>query len=74
MENCNLTAREVEIVRLLSEGGTYASIAECLGISKHTVGSHIKAVYRKLGVHSSAAAVFNATAFLQEGLTAGGAV
>lgn len=74
MENCNLTAREIEIVCLLSQGGTYASIAECLGISRHTVGSHIKAVYRKLGVHSSAAAVFNASAFLQQGLAARGAL
>ena len=58
MDRCYLTARELEVVRLLSQGCTYARIAQRLGISEHTVTSHIKNAYRKLDVHTAAAAVF----------------
>jgi DNA-binding CsgD family transcriptional regulator len=34
--------------------------AAALGISGHTVGTHIKNAYRKLEVHSAAAAVMRA--------------
>ena len=56
----NLTPREVDVVRLLSLGCTYSQVAERLGISEHTVTSHIKNAYRKLDVHTAAAAVFRA--------------
>ncbi|HEU4922592.1 MAG TPA: helix-turn-helix transcriptional regulator [Steroidobacteraceae bacterium] len=55
-----LTLREADVVRLLASGCTYAEIAERLGISAHTVASHIKNVYRKLDVHCAAAAVMRA--------------
>jgi DNA-binding CsgD family transcriptional regulator len=55
-----LTAREIDIVYLLSQGCRYATIAQRLGISVHTVGSHIKNAYRKLDVHCAAAAVMRA--------------
>jgi DNA-binding NarL/FixJ family response regulator len=55
-----LTAREVRVVYLLSRGLSYSAIAEQLGISVHTVGSHIKNAYRKLDVHCAAAAVMRA--------------
>ena len=55
-----LTKREVEIVRLIARGNTYAEIAVRLGLSAHTVASHIKKAYRKLGVHSAGAAVMRA--------------
>jgi len=55
-----LTVREADVVRLLASGCTYAEIAERLGISAHTVASHIKNVYRKLEVHCAAAAVMRA--------------
>jgi DNA-binding CsgD family transcriptional regulator len=55
-----LTLREADVVRLLASGCSYAEIAERLGISAHTVGSHIKNVYRKLDVHCAAAAVMRA--------------
>ncbi|HEX4927585.1 MAG TPA: helix-turn-helix transcriptional regulator [Burkholderiales bacterium] len=58
MDQGYLTARELEVVRLLSQGCTYARIAQRLGISEHTVTSHIKNAYRKLDVHTAAAAVF----------------
>lgn len=55
-----LTAREMDVVYLLSRGFRYASIARRLGISVHTVGSHIKNTYRKLCVNTAAAAVMRA--------------
>jgi DNA-binding CsgD family transcriptional regulator len=59
-ENTALTARELDVVRLLARGRSYAQIADELGISVHTVTSHIKSLYRKLGVRSAVAAVVRA--------------
>jgi DNA-binding CsgD family transcriptional regulator len=55
-----LTLREADVVRLLASGCSYAEIAQRLGISAHTVASHIKNTYRKLEVHCAAAAVMRA--------------
>jgi DNA-binding CsgD family transcriptional regulator len=55
-----LTGREAEVLRLIARGCTYVQAAAALGISGHTVGSHIKNAYRKLEVHSAAAAVMRA--------------
>lgn len=55
-----LTARESQVLHLLAFGCTYSQAAERLGVSSHTVTSHIKNLYRKLGVHSAAAAVMRA--------------
>ena len=55
-----LTAREADVLRMLARGRTYAQAAEELGMSAHTVGTHVKNAYRKLDVHSAAAAVLQA--------------
>ena len=55
-----LTVRERDVVRLLARGCSYARLGERLGVSLHTVTSHIKNLYRKLGVHCAAAAVMRA--------------
>jgi DNA-binding NarL/FixJ family response regulator len=55
-----LTTREIEVLGLLAKGCSYAVIGERLGISAHTVASHVKNSYRKLGVHCAAAAVMRA--------------
>ena len=55
-----LTARESEVLRLMARGRTYAQIGNDLGVSFHTVASHVKNTYRKLGVRSGAAAVMRA--------------
>jgi DNA-binding NarL/FixJ family response regulator len=56
------TPREAEIVQLLAKGLTYAEVARIVGLSTHTVGDHVKAVYRKLGVSSRSEAVYEARA------------
>lgn len=55
-----LTPRELEVLRLLASGCSYWQTARRLGISPHTVVSHIKNAYRKLEVHCAAAAVMRA--------------
>lgn len=55
-----LTAREIDVLSLLARDCPYAEIAKRLGISLNTVTSHIKNSYRKLAVHSGAAAVTRA--------------
>ncbi|MFN2645308.1 MAG: response regulator transcription factor [Burkholderiales bacterium] len=55
-----LSERERDVLRLISEGATYAEVAKRLGISTHTVTSHIKNCYRKLGVRRAADAVARA--------------
>jgi predicted ATPase/DNA-binding CsgD family transcriptional regulator len=52
-----LTTREVDVLELIVNGKSDREIAEALGISARTVGSHVSNVYRKLGVQSRAAAV-----------------
>jgi DNA-binding NarL/FixJ family response regulator len=47
-----LTARELEILRLLAKGHLYKEIADHLAISMSTVRTHVSAVYEKLHVHS----------------------
>jgi two-component system nitrate/nitrite response regulator NarL len=47
-----LTPREVEILCLLAEGQSNKLIARNLGISDGTVKLHVKAILRKLNVHS----------------------
>jgi two-component system nitrate/nitrite response regulator NarL len=52
----DLTPRETEILHHLAEGQSNKMIARRLGISDGTVKLHVKAILRKLGVHSRVAA------------------
>ena len=52
----DLTAREVEVLRLLAQGRTDAQIAEHLVISRRTVNTHLTSIYRKIQVSSRSAA------------------
>jgi DNA-binding CsgD family transcriptional regulator/acid stress-induced BolA-like protein IbaG/YrbA len=47
-----LTARERQIATLLAEGCSNLNVASHLDISEQTVAVHVRAIYRKLGVHS----------------------
>ena len=52
MNVVRLTAREVDVLRLLVQGLTDAQIAEQLVISPRTVNAHLTSIYRKLGATS----------------------
>jgi DNA-binding NarL/FixJ family response regulator len=51
-----LTAREVEVLRLVAAGLSDAEAAEQLFLSVRTVNAHLRSIYRKAGVRSRAAA------------------
>ncbi len=51
-----LTAREMEVLRLVAQGLTDAQVAEQLVISPRTVNFHLTSIYSKLGVSSRSAA------------------
>jgi DNA-binding NarL/FixJ family response regulator len=50
VEECPLTSRELEILRLVAEGQTNGSIAQALWVTQQTVKFHLSNTYRKLGV------------------------
>jgi DNA-binding NarL/FixJ family response regulator len=51
-----LTAREVDVLRMVAVGLSDAEVAEQLVVSVRTVNAHLRSIYRKVGVHSRAAA------------------
>lgn len=55
-----LTPREVEVLKLFSRGLNYREAATILGLSPHTLGDHVKVIYRKLAVHSRSEAIYEA--------------
>ncbi len=57
-----LTARELEVLRLLAAGLTNREIAARLVISEHTVHRHVSNLYRRLGLSSRTAATATRTA------------
>jgi len=50
MTRSNLTARELEVLKLLAKGLTNKQIASALGISDNTVRNHINSIIEKLEV------------------------
>lgn len=60
-----LTEREVDVLALLARGRSNRQIAETLGISPKTVGTHVEHIYAKAGVTTRAAATLFA---VQSGL------
>ena len=47
-----LSKREIEVLKLVSEGMLNEDIGETLGISPKTVGRHRENIMRKLDIHS----------------------
>ena len=56
-----LTERETEVLRLIGRGLTLNEAAAILTISSQTVASHVKNIYRKLGIATRAEAALEAT-------------
>lgn len=58
-----LSGRENEVLVLLARGLRLGEIATELGISRHTVGDHVKHIYEKLNIASRAEAALHAKSF-----------
>jgi DNA-binding NarL/FixJ family response regulator len=58
-----LTPREVEILQRIAGGEPSVEIAASLGMSRHTLRTHVQNVLTKLGVHSKTDAVVAAIRF-----------
>ncbi|QEH32934.1 Transcriptional regulatory protein DegU [Aquisphaera giovannonii] len=52
-----LTARQVEVLKLVAEGMTTKAIARCLGVSIKTVDTHRTQLMDRLGIHDVAGLV-----------------
>lgn len=52
-----LTGRELEVLHLMAHGASTTEIRHRLGISEHTVRSHVRTVLSKLGAHSRVEAI-----------------
>ena len=55
-----LSARELQVLKLLVDGHSYKTAAGELGISLDTLRFHIRNIYEKLHVHSKSEAVLKA--------------
>lgn len=58
-----LSPREMEIMMLITRGLSNPAIANALGVSENTVGTHLRRIYRKLGVNARSAAVAKALSY-----------
>lgn len=60
-ENANpkvlLTPRQVEVLNLVACGCTYQGVADVLGLSRHSIKSHLRHIYDRLGARNHAEAV-----------------
>ncbi|MGE0496867.1 MAG: response regulator [Ramlibacter sp.] len=55
-----LSPKETEVLGLVARGFSYPETASLLGISVHTVHSHVRNIYGKLSVNSKTEAIFEA--------------
>lgn len=56
-----ITDRELKVIQQVARGFNAQEIAQQMGISSHTVATHVKRIYKKLHVHSRSEAVYEAT-------------
>jgi len=54
----NLTRREVAVTATIVQLGGVAAAAEALGLAPETVRTHLKAIFRKTGIHRQADLAF----------------
>lgn len=59
-QDYQLSAREVQVLKLLADGHSYKTAAAELGVSLDTLRFHIRNIYEKLHVHSKSEAVLQA--------------
>jgi len=59
-QDYGLTGREQKILELMTQGLIKKEIADQLGLSYHTVDTHLRNIYTKLHVHTRTGAVSKA--------------
>lgn len=59
-KDTGLTERETEVLQRVAKGYTLPEVAQQFGLSRHTVATHIRQIYRKLDVSSRAEATLEA--------------
>lgn len=57
---CSLSQQERSVLVMSAKGYNYEEIAGLMGLSRHTVETYVKRIYRKLQVHSKTEAVYEA--------------
>lgn len=57
---CKLTPREVEVLGLIARGFRIQDAACALSVAESTIATHVKSIYRKLGIGSRAEAAMHA--------------
>lgn len=60
-EGAVLTRRETDVLRLIGRGLTLVEAGRVLDLSSQTVATHVKKIYRKLGIATRAEAALEAT-------------
>ncbi|ODT82518.1 MAG: DNA-binding response regulator [Pelagibacterium sp. SCN 64-44] len=61
METETLTMREADVLAMVAQGLRNTEVARALGLADSTVATHVKNIYRKLGISSRAEAAVHAT-------------
>ena len=56
IDRSTLTAREIEILRLIATGRSNREIAQALTLSEKTVANHLTSIFTKTGADNRAAA------------------
>lgn len=60
LEHCILTNKELQVLHLISKGLSYSETASALEMSRKTVPTHIRSIYKKLQVNNRSEAVYEA--------------
>lgn len=64
MHSNSLTARELQVLQLISAGYSNSQIAKILNITLHTVKAHVQAIFYKLQVKNRVQAAVIASKYL----------
>jgi DNA-binding NarL/FixJ family response regulator len=59
-ETAQLSDQELSVLTFSAKGYNFEEIARLMGLSRHTVETYVKRIYRKLQVHSKTEAVYEA--------------
>ena len=66
LQHSGLTARQLEVARLLAQGCANKAIASMLAMSESTVKVHIAAIFRAFGVTNRTEAVLEIQRLMQK--------